>query len=174
MSMRTKAQSPGRADLAGTTGVRPSPGAASSNPPSRLKSSVTPLVANVAAPGDGRTPAQACLGGAGTFKMRPAWPPALAAARGRLSAQILTAGTYSPELAASRLYRRLDRSLEGNNGKAWAANALLRHHLPFGAVSADCAFLLPAKGERSAPGCQAKPYRIISLSLTRQNKSFGC
>jgi acetyl-CoA synthase len=51
-----------KAHLAATTtggngaGVRPSPGAASSAASSTLESSKTPLTANVAAPGDGRTP----------------------------------------------------------------------------------------------------------------------
>ena len=46
---------------AGTTeadwaGVRPSSGAAASDPPSTLETSKTPLLADVAAPEDGRTP----------------------------------------------------------------------------------------------------------------------
>ena len=52
----------GRACLAGTTtegdwaGVRPSSGAAASDRPSTLETSKTPLLADVAAPEDGRTP----------------------------------------------------------------------------------------------------------------------
>jgi Protein of unknown function (DUF2752) len=48
-------------------GVRPSPGAASSDPPSALESSERPLLADVAAPEDGRTP--------------PQYPPAMASKR---------------------------------------------------------------------------------------------
>src|ERR1017187_5740978 len=46
-----------------TTGVRPSPGAAGSDPPATLEHCETLLSADVAAPGDGRTPAQSPLVG---------------------------------------------------------------------------------------------------------------
>ena len=52
--------SPRRAYLGGTTGVRPSPGAAGSDTPSTLESSGTPLLVDVAAP-DGRTPTRSFL-----------------------------------------------------------------------------------------------------------------
>ena len=58
--------------------MRLSPGAANSESPSTLESYETPVLVNVAAPGDGRTPAQVRFGGGGTFHM----PPARAAAAG--------------------------------------------------------------------------------------------
>jgi hypothetical protein len=42
-------------NLCATTGTRPPPGAAGSDPPMMLGSSKIPLLANVAAPGSGRT-----------------------------------------------------------------------------------------------------------------------
>ncbi len=53
------------------TGVRPSPGAASSNLPGTLESSKTPLLSEIAAPEDGRTPTQAGPPVGGRRKMRP-------------------------------------------------------------------------------------------------------
>jgi hypothetical protein len=62
---------PSTAHLYGTTGVRPSPGAAGSESPSTLESTKTPLLPDVAAPGDGRTPGQAGFDAGGARKMRP-------------------------------------------------------------------------------------------------------
>jgi hypothetical protein len=64
--------------------------------------------------------------------------------------------------------RCLSRSLEGN-GKAAAANALLQHRPPFGAVSADCALFLSPHGRRCQFLCSPKPYRFFRIIPTIQN-----
>jgi hypothetical protein len=62
---------PSTAHLYVTTGVRPSPGAAGPDLPITVESSTMPLVPDVAAPGDGRTPGQPGLDAGGARKMRP-------------------------------------------------------------------------------------------------------
>ena len=57
--------------LRGTTGVRPSPGAATFASSRAFELSTMPGNSVLAAPGDGRTPTKAGLGGGGTAKMRP-------------------------------------------------------------------------------------------------------
>ena len=59
------------AHLCGTTRVRLSPGAADTDLPSTLESPKAPMLPDVAAPGDGVTPAKAGLDAGGMGKMRP-------------------------------------------------------------------------------------------------------
>jgi hypothetical protein len=81
------------AHLCGTTGVRPSPGAASSDPASTCEKSKTPLLPNHAAPEDGRTPVQPGLDAGGARKM-PCAPPSF-------FADSLSLRTSVPRLAGS-------------------------------------------------------------------------